>query len=747
MRKLVTFSLAFAAGTLLCHYALPLEFLLPAAAVCAVLGLAGLLLRGRRRKRLFLLAAGLALAMVYNFGYISYVRQGVAAFAGGEADLTVTVLDYAEDTGTRCRIPVSIQGAGFLRDRAMYYGDDDLYELEPGDTLSGHFTVSDAASIHDTPITSFTAKGTYYMLYAGGEIDRTANHDRSLSTLPKRLAHATAETIDTVFSQNTAAFLKAILLGDRSGFSDQMESDLGESGLYHITAVSGMHFGFLFLMLAFLVGHHRPRRLAIIAVPVLLLYMLMVGCSASVVRACVMLLFVLAGPLLGRESDSLTSLSAALLLLLLQNPYAIAGVGLQLSFASMFGLLVLAPRIYGLLPNGKHPVWRAVRSSLAASLGTCACTAPLSAIYFNYLPLVGPLANILAIPAASFTFLSGGAATILGFLSPAAARVAAVLPSLGAWYILKVARLLSQIPFHAVYFTNPLLPYWMAYTFALFGYCALTPRGQRKYLTAVCLSAAVLAVAVYLPIRSRQGQLHVVAVDVGQGAGTILSSGGVTALVDCGSSNSYINAGDYCADTLNTYGYFHLEHLILTHYHADHINGIGTLMARMAVSNILVPLPEEADAAYHQELVDLAGDYGCSITYLTADTTYSLGNAQLRVFAPVGDGSTNEEGLSLLCSAGDFDVLITGDMNDSSEAILAETKNLPDIEVLLVGHHGSKNATSSQLLNAVSPEVGIISVGTNSYGHPANSALRRLTGAGTQIYRTDRQGNISIVVP
>ena len=76
-----------------------------------------------------------------------------------------------------------------------------------------------------------------------------------------------------------------------------------------------------------------------------------------------------------------------------------------------------------------------------------------------------------------------------------------------------------------------------------------------------------------------------------------------------------------------------------------------------------------------------------------------------------------------------------------------ETKNLPDIEVLLVGHHGSKNATSSQLLNAVSPEVGIISVGTNSYGHPANSALRRLTGAGTQIYRTDRQGNISIVVP
>lgn len=747
MRKLATFSLVFAAGTLLCHYVMPLEFLLPAAAVCAVLGLAGFLLRGKKRKRVFLIAAGLALAMVYNFGYISYVRQGVAKLADTETHLTLTVLDYAEDTGTRYRISVSIQGAGFLRDRAMYYGDSNLYELEPGDTLSGLFTVSDASAIHDTPITSFTAKGTYYMLYAGGEIHRTANHDHSLSTLPKRLAHATVETIDTVFPDASAAFLKALLLGDRSGFSDQVESDLGEAGLYHITAVSGMHFGFLFLMLAFLVGHHRPRRLAAIAVPVLLLYMLMVGCSASVVRACVMLLFVLAGPLLGRESDSLTSLSAALLLLLLQNPYAVGGVGLQLSFASMFGLLVLAPSIYRLLPSGKHPIWRAVRSSLAASLGTCACTAPLSAIYFNYLPLVGPLANILAIPAASFTFLSGGSVTILGFLSPAVARVVAMLPSLGAWYILKIARLLSQIPFHAVYFTNPLLPYWMAYTFALFGYCALTPKGQRKYLLATCLSAAVLAVAVYLPIRSRQGQLHVVAVDVGQGAGTILSSGGVTALVDCGSSNSFIHAGDYCADTLNTYGYFQLEHLILTHYHADHINGIGTLMARVDVSNILVPHPEEADASYHQELVELASDYGCSITYLTADTTYSLGNAQLHIFAPVGNGSTNEEGLSLLCSTGDFDVLITGDMNSSNEAILTETKDLPDIEVLLVGHHGSKYATSSQLLDTVRPEVGIISVGTNSYGHPGDAALRRLVGAGTQIYRTDQQGNISIVVP
>ena len=124
-----------------------------------------------------------------------------------------------------------------------------------------------------------------------------------------------------------------------------------------------------------------------------------------------------------------------------------------------------------------------------------------------------------------------------------------------------------------------------------------------------------------------------------------------------------------------------------------------------------------------------------------------LGRADLQVFAPIGQGGTNEEGLTILCTAGDFDLLITGDMNSANEAVLAERKELPDIEVLLVGHHGSRDASSTALLRTVTPEVGIISVGAdNSYGHPTDEALRRLVGMGAEIYRTDRQGSVSIVL-
>ena len=132
---------------------------------------------------------------------------------------------------------------------------------------------------------------------------------------------------------------------------------------------------------------------------------------------------------------------------------------------------------------------------------------------------------------------------------------------------------------------------------------------------------------------------------------------------------------------------------------------------------------------------------------VTEDQTVPLGEAVLHIYAPVGRGSTNEEGLSVLCTLDDFDLLVTGDMNTINERILTASKDLPDIEVLLVGHHGSRTATSPVLLERVTPEVGIISAGAdNPYGHPAQEAMARMAAARMTLYRTDLQGTVSITV-
>ena len=118
----------------------------------------------------------------------------------------------------------------------------------------------------------------------------------------------------------------------------------------------------------------------------------------------------------------------------------------------------------------------------------------------------------------------------------------------------------------------------------------------------------------------------------------------------------------------------------------------------------------------------------------------------MTIYPPVSDREDNERGLTVLASAGDTDLMINGDMDSATERGLLETYDLPDIEILVVGHHGSKYSTSEDLLEAVAPELAVISVGSNSYGHPTDETLRRLVKAGCAVCRTDKQGSIHLIL-
>ena len=135
---------------------------------------------------------------------------------------------------------------------------------------------------------------------------------------------------------------------------------------------------------------------------------------------------------------------------------------------------------------------------------------------------------------------------------------------------------------------------------------------------------------------------------------------------------------------------------------------------------------------------------GTEIVFVTEDLTLDFSGGSLRLFAPVLPGSRNC-GLAALMSAGEYDILIPGDMPATAERVLADTHSLPQVEVLVVGHHGAASSTAPELLQAVSPEIAVISVGAdNSYGHPAQAVLDRLTEAGAAVYRTDQAGDITI---
>ncbi|MDR2421364.1 MAG: ComEC/Rec2 family competence protein [Oscillospiraceae bacterium] len=566
------------------------------------------------------------------------------------------------------------------------------------------------------------------------------------------------ESIDKSFPADTAPFFRAITIGDAGPLRGDADvyTALGMSGVAHIVTVSGMHVSFLISMLSYAVRSRKAR--AIACPPILLAFMAVTGFSPSVCRAVIMQLFVVAAPIARRRGDSVTSVFGALLLILLFDPLLIGKIGLQLSFLSTLGIVTISPRMQKSLREFgetrralKKPLPRAVYGFITASfsttLGALVPTTPLIAYYFGYVSMLAPVTNLVTLWAAAFCFCGGLAAGLLGLVFVPAASVAAALASLPAYWIIFAAKIISRVPFGVMYVSNPYILFWLVYAYAVFTAFILLRGGLKKALYPVCGCAAMLGLALLLTSITPRRGLAVTALDVGQGQSIVLSLGAATAVVDCG-GNGFPSAAVRAAEYIQAEASPPIELLILTHFHSDHANGVPELLARETVGTLIIPDP---DLGGRDELTDAvlgaAEERGIEIIIVSETMAIEFGEAALTIYPPFGDGSEeNEFGLTILVTDGEWDALITGDMRAETELLLLEREELPDIELLVAGHHGSKYSNSDDLLDVTRPEAALVSAGArNRYGHPAPETLRRLEARGVAVYRTDILGNITIV--
>lgn len=754
MRVLATIGFSFSAGVFLAALLPWNGWQLYAAGGVLLLALAWLFAARKQKyfRRGLLILLPLAVSLAYFAGDDHLVRQPIENRCGAASDFTATVCDWPQATERGARVTVELEG--YHRARAVLYGEAELLAARPGDTVTGTAQWQSAVHFNSDDVTHFNARGVYALLYGREDVRLSAGDGDALRWLPQRAGKAFREKVVAIWDDaRVSGFLTAELTGDKSAMDDGDYLAMQETGLAHLFAVSGLHCAFLVTLLALLISR-RQRLLCAVTIPLLLFYMVMVGMSPSVVRACIMQIFLLIAPLFRRGSDPLTSLAAALLVILLCNPFAAASVSLQLSFSATLGMVLLSPRLYKLLTGwykGKcRPLRTAlcfVAANLSATLSAVVFTAPLTAWYFRIFVLVAPLSSLLAVPAAGWSFMAAFVTVLLGFVWLPLASLLGWISWALVRYILWIANGMMSWRYHAVYFTNPYLIYWLLFLYAAFIGCAATPDGKRKYLLASALSVLTLTAAIWVNRQDYQyGVLTALTLDVGQGESVILTSGGETALVDCGSSNSYKDPGGLAADTLHSMGVRELSAVVVTHYHADHTNGLYEVLRRIPVQTIYLPDIED-EYGVRERLVSLAEEKGAQVTYVTKETADTLGDTILTIYPPVqSGGDLNELGLTALASAGDFDLLITGDMSGSTEKKLVETYALPDIEVLVVSHHGSRYSSNIRFLKAVTPEAAVISVGDNNYGHPSEETLQRLLAIGADIWRTDQQGTIRITV-
>ena len=750
MRKLAITAFAFSLAVFCAHYLLPLSALLWLAAALALLGA---LLLTRKQKwllGLILAAFGLAAGFLCYFVHAQGTILKAVNLDGETCEIRGRLLGYVQNYDGYSRVELSLEGDGLPHLNALLYADSDAFaDAKPGDRITCTAKLRRADQRYGENYDRYLSRDVYLIANARTDLE-ICPVSVDLRTLPVVVSHLLAERVDLLFPEDTAPFMKSLMRGDRSDFyqDEGLYLAMSRSGFMHIVAVSGMHVAFLVGLIQLLLG--RTRRSSILCLILVWFFVLVAGSSPSAVRAAVMQSFLLTAPLFQRENDPVTSLSAALALILVFNPFACASVSLQLSFAAMAGFLCFAEPLTasssGLFSEAWAERLRAPIATAASSLAVMVFTVPLSVLHFGSISILSPLTNILGLWAVSFCFCGGYLSCLLGVVLLPLGKLAAWLTAWLVRYLVLIAHGVSSISFATIYVKGALPVIWVILVYLLAACAAFSKLGTVKKiilpLALSCLSLALMLGATRQNYRSGLGVISVI--DVGQGQCIAVMSGDRTVVIDCGGIYSSKNAGEQAGSYLLACGRDHVDVLILTHLHADHCNGVSMLLEMLPVEQLIMPRDVPDDDGLRDTIVASAEKHGTTIVYLSEDSELNCGEIHGELYAPGEQGNANERCLMACVSLGDYDMLVTGDSSKSQEQELLERHPLSDLELLIVGHHGSRYASSGELLGTIGADTAVISVGYNTYGHPTYETLERLRAYGYNIYRTDLNGTVEI---
>ncbi|MBR2937704.1 MAG: DNA internalization-related competence protein ComEC/Rec2 [Oscillospiraceae bacterium] len=742
MRWLMWFAIGFTMACAAGVYLISGWWLLVIAAFCGVICVALLLLRTPLSKKLVHILLGCVIGFLWLWCFDKCYLLSARQLDGQIHVLQIQVTDYSQPTASGISAEGKIQLSGKTYSVQFYINED--VTLSPGDRVEGGFKLRYTGGGSEDP-TYHRGKGIFLLCYPKGSNEIFYQALSSPDSFPVIWRQKILSFLDTLFPRDTAPFAKALLLGETEDLPFETRWSLKASGVYHVVAVSGLHVSILFALVSILCLRHRVLT-AVIGLPVLFLFAAVAGFSPSIVRACIMQSLVILALLVDKEYDPPTALAAAVLLMLGVNPLTITSVSFQLSVGCMLGILLFSQRIHDYLihrtklgpAKGKSLRARLTRwtvASVSVSLGAMSVTMPLCAIYFGSVSLVGIVTNVLILWFISFIFYGIMAACLLGAIWLPLGTMIGWLLSWPIQVILWVTDMISRLPVAAVYTSSIYIVAWLIFCYILVT-VFLKIKKKQPVLLVSCILAGLLGAVACSWIEPRLDDYRITALDVGQGQCLLLQKDGKHYLVDCG-GDSDDTAADRAIGLLLSQGIFRLDGLIVTHYDADHAGGASNMLSRIPADTIYLPVLTGENALRDA----MVRQYGSKIHWVEEDLV--LEEAEITIYPAENTEDTNESSLCILFQPADCDILITGDRSFEGEFALMEHTDLPDLEILVAGHHGSRTSTSWELLNATRPEIVIISVGKdNGYGHPTGETLERLKLFGCGVYRTDLEGTI-----
>jgi len=535
--------------------------------------------------------------------------------------------------------------------------------------------------------------------------------------------------------------LIAMILGDTEDLSEELKTDFLNSNLYHILSVSGGQVSNIIIGITILFRLLKIHKkiMDVLCIVILIEFMFLTGLTPSIIRACIMCIISLISGLIIRRYDIANSLGISLLIILINNPFAINSLSVLLSYFGFLGIIVLGSfTIKEVNKVIKNNILRYILNIVISSVAAQIFIFPIILYIFGTISLTFIFSNLLIIPLSTVITIIGlfimiCPLQIFGFVEPLIELTINIVGFFSNIGISKIYCIIPNIKEIITYYVMSLYLYYMLRR----DYIYKIKHFFRKYKKIIVI-ILLLSIGTSYIYKNIQKDLYINFIDVGQGDSTLITTQFNKKILIDGGGSEFGSTFDVGEKTLLPYllkkKIHKLDYVIISHFDSDHVGGILTILEELNVKQVLIPKQVEYSENYNKFL-DIIKKRNIKIKIVEEGNTINIDkNTYLDILWPeekqIKDNVLNNNSLIVRLCYKNFKMLFTGDIEEIAEQrLLQKYENTEKLtaDILKVAHHGSKSSSIAEFLEKVNPRIALIGVGKNNkFGHPNAGVLDRL---------------------
>lgn len=544
--------------------------------------------------------------------------------------------------------------------------------------------------------------------------------------------------------KRTANLLLGILIGERDNIQEDIIESFRTANLSHILAVSGAHTSYIILGITYLISKSKtPKRIGyIITIINLLIFIIITGASYSVVRACIMAIVVIGAKICYRKENFFTSICISLIIILIQNPFAINDIGLKLSFMGTAGIVIFNKSITNFFIKLK--IKQKIAEALSVTFSAQLMIMPITILNFNTISLTFFISNILASPLLGIIIIFGFISIFISSILNPISKILFLILHIFLELLILVSKVTEKIPGSSILVKTPNILFAIVYYILIlfFNYFFVikqnpTRRFHKKIIKIITIKnikngfkviAVVFLIMLLLTriVRIINPTLKIYFIDVGQGDSTlIVTPKNKKILIDGGEGKTNVLFQYLLDRRINK-----IDYIIISHFDSDHCNGLIEIIEKMRVENIVMSKQSKESEEY-KKILEIIKQKNIKVSSVKAEDKIIIEkNLYTKILNPAEKfefQDLNNNAIVAKLVYKNFSMLFTGDIEKAEENLAKKYKNELKSTILKVAHHGSKTSTSEEFLKYVEPQIALIGVGENNkFGHPNQITIEKL---------------------